>query len=493
MTTLAICVQKQRKDGYWPVYIRITHNRKIAYIKTSKMVNQKGLNSKGEVRDPFVVRALSDTVADYYDRLNRKETAGWSVKQVQEFLQHGNDDVCFSDYARTHASRLIENGQERTAKNYQLALQSLELYAGTSRVMFTSLTSAFLNAWIDSLEHTHRAKEQYPVCMRQVYRAAMRELNDEEAGIIRIHYNPWMKVTIPPADRPEQLAITPEAARAFFSAPLPESKFKQPLPELGRDVAMMVMCLAGINTVDLYQMRKEDYHGGIIHYQRSKTKKFRRDGAYMEMRVPPIIRPLFKKYQAAKDDPRLFCFHKRHTTLDSFNANVNIGIHKVCESMGMAKEDYYCIYTFRHTWGTVAQNDCGASLSEVGFGMNHASGHTVTRGYLKLNFTPAWELNEKVIEYIFFSEGTSHREEKQEPDTFTRFSPSQMIKGTVYFRGRILGQLQDIGFHNVDEVVKRLVPFIPEEIPVRSIVQFRIDNLDKHQSVVYEHQKGKGF
>ena len=256
---------------------------------------------------------------------------------------------------------------------------------------------------------------------------------------------------------------------------------------------MMVMCLAGINTVDLYQMRKEDYHGGIIHYQRSKTKKFRRDGAYMEMRVPPIIRPLFKKYESGKDDPRLFCFHERHTTLDSFNANVNIGIHKVCESMGMAKEDYYCIYTFRHTWGTVAQNDCGASLSEVGFGMNHASGHTVTRGYLKLNFTPAWELNEKVIEYIFFSEGTSHREEKEEQDTFTRFSPSQMIKGTVYFRGRILGQLQDIGFRNVDEVVKRLVPFIPEDIPVRSIVQFRIDNLDKHQSVVYEHQKGKGF
>lgn len=490
---MAICVQKQRKDGYWPVYIRVTQNRKIAYIKTSKMVNDRGLNSKGEVRDAYVVRALSDTIADYYDRLNRKEIDAWSVRQVVEFLLHEKEDICFSDYCRRHISRLIENGQERTSKNYRMALQSMELYAGTNRVMFSFLTVAFLNAWIKSLEKTHRAKEQYPVCMRQVYRAAMKELNDDEAGIIRINHNPWLKVEIPPADRSDKLAITPEACRAFFSAPLPESKYKEPLPELGRDVAKMVLCLGGINTVDLYQMRKTDYYDGIIHYNRSKTKKFREDGAYMEMRVPDIIRPLFSKYAARPEDEHLFCFHQRHTTLDSFNANVNIGIHKVCESIGITGDDRYRVYTFRHTWGTVAQNDCGASISEVAFGMNHSAGHTVTRGYLKLNFEPAWILNEKVIEYIFFSDGASHRVEKAPNEPFSRFSPAQMIKGTVYFRGRVLGQIQDIGFRNVDDVVSRLVPFIPDEVPVRSICQFRIENLDKHQTQVYEHQKGKGF
>lgn len=69
---MAICVQKQRKDGYWPVYIRVTQNRKIAYIKTSK--------------------------------------------------------------------------------NYKLALQSMELHAGTNRIMSANLTVAFLNAWIKSLD-----------------------------------------------------------------------------------------------------------------------------------------------------------------------------------------------------------------------------------------------------------------------------------------------------------------------------------------------------
>ena len=71
--------------------------------------------------------------------------------------------------------------------------------------------------------------------------------------------------------------------------------------------------------------------------------------------------------------------------------------------MGMPKEQWYSAYTFRHTWGTVAQNDCGATIAEVAFAMNHSHGYTVTRGYLRIDFTPAWELNAKVIDFILYA------------------------------------------------------------------------------------------
>ena len=47
----------------------------------------------------------------------------------------------------------------------------------------------------------------------------------------------------------------------------------------------------------------------------------------------------------------------------------------------------YCVYTFRHTWGTIAQNDCDANLYEVAFGMNHSHGLKVTRGYVKIDYS----------------------------------------------------------------------------------------------------------
>ena len=493
MATFKSCVQKERKDGFFPVYIRVTHRRTTQYIKTDKMVTRKELTKSNEIKDPFVLQFCTQRILEYNEKLNKVDIEHWTAKEVADFLTKGNEDMCFSDYARKHIDRMIDRGQQRNARNYELALQHMERFAGTTRIMFSHLTSNFVARWIQSLEQTHRAKEMYPICMRQVFKAAMMEMNDYDNGIIRVKTNPWVKVEIPKADRAEKLAITPEACREFFSFPLPESKMKLPLMEFGRDVAMMVLCLAGINTVDLFNLRKEDYHGGIIHYQRAKTKKFRADGAYMEMRVPAILLPLFKKY-ANKDekDEHLFVFSQRHTTNDSFCANVNGGIRQICQAMGMSREEDYSAYTFRHTWGTVAQNDCGASISDVAFAMNHSSGHKVTRGYIKLDFTPAWELNEKVVDFIFFSDKPSVGGRKEEEPNF-RLSYRFQVHGTAFFQGRKLAEFTDTGFNNVDEVIAKLAGQLPDDIPARSMVVFKIENMDKGQTVVYQRMKGKGF
>lgn len=39
MTTFKATVKKPRSDGFYTVYIRITHQRKSSYIKTNKIVD----------------------------------------------------------------------------------------------------------------------------------------------------------------------------------------------------------------------------------------------------------------------------------------------------------------------------------------------------------------------------------------------------------------------------------------------------------------------
>ncbi|MBD5284827.1 MAG: site-specific integrase [Bacteroides sp.] len=497
MATFKPTVRSVRNDGFMQVYIRVTHRTKHGYIKTDKMITKRELNKQGDIRDPFVLNYCMDRIMEFNERLNRKDISKWTVAQVVEFLKHGDDDVCFSDYARVHIDRLIDNGQERTSRNYKLALQHMERFLGTNRIMFGELTSVQVNRWIASLEHTRRAKEMYPVCMRQVFKAAMTEFNDYDNGIIRIKTNPWGKVKIPESDRADKKAISAEACRLFFSAPLPETRCLFPTAELGRDVAMLVLCLAGINTVDLYGLKKGDYRDGVICYKRAKTMKFRRDDAYFEIRVEPFVRPLLEKYMAVGEDEHLLSFASRFSSADSFNANVNSGIKQICKSMGMAKVEWYSAYTFRHTWGTTAQNDCGASISEVAFGMNHSQGHGVTRGYIKMDFSPAWELNARVIDFIFFSTARSKQGKAggvEEPnDTLFRLSPKYMVYARAYFRGEVLAEVSDVGFGTVGDVVNRLAEQLPETIPRGCAVQFRIKNVDTDREVVYERTKGKGF
>ena len=152
---------------------------------------------------------------------------------------------------------------------------------------------------------------------------------------------------IPKSDKAAQRAISAEACREFFNRPLPQTKMLSSPPELGRDVAMLVLCLGGINTADLYALKKSDYRNGVIGYKRAKTRHSRKDEAYIEMRVEPFIQPVFDKYLAPEEDEFLFTFHKRYCDGDGFCANVNNGIKKICADMKMNKEDYYCAYTFR--------------------------------------------------------------------------------------------------------------------------------------------------
>ena len=112
MATFKTCVQKQRSDGFYPVYIRVTHNRKSSYIKTDKMVDKKGLTRTGEVKDPFVLSFCSDIIKTYIDKANKEDISKWSIKELVDFLEKTETDVCFSDFARKYKFEMANSVKE---------------------------------------------------------------------------------------------------------------------------------------------------------------------------------------------------------------------------------------------------------------------------------------------------------------------------------------------------------------------------------------------
>lgn len=211
MATFKVVVRKKRADGFYPVYIRVVHRSRMGYIKTDKLITDKQITKNGEIKDIVVNEYCSREILRYSDMINRKDVSNYSVAELIEFLIHSDEEICFSDYATKFINRMASEGHERNAKNYRLAVNHLERYLGTTRVMFTHLSSSVLTRWINSLSLTNRAKEMYPTCLRQIFKRALIELNDEERGIMRIKYNPWLKVSIPKSDSTVQRAISAEA------------------------------------------------------------------------------------------------------------------------------------------------------------------------------------------------------------------------------------------------------------------------------------------
>ena len=481
MATLKAIVKSKAKNGMYNVYIRITQNRQFSYVRTSWMVNDEGLSDdKKEIIDPFVIQQTSIMINDFYNRLNLIDTSNWSSSEVMNYLLEFGKDISFSDYARKHIEKMIRRGQERTSRNYKWALQHMERFAGTDNIMFSRMTSAFLNRWIEHLSQTNRCKEQYPVCMREVYKAAIKEFNDEELGVIKIK-NPWGKVTIPRSDIPEKRAIPASMLRKFFNVVPDRSRFTHPLMEVGQDVALISFCMCGLNAVDIFNAKKDQYVNGIFHYERQKTRSSRSDKGYFEVRVPAFLKPTFEKYLSKKaDSPWLFDFHDRLSTSDSFCANVNIGIKQI-----WAKIDpnfKASLYAFRHSWATIAQNECGASLADVDFGLNHSM-HRMAKVYVKVDYSPAWILNEKVIYFVFFTDKESKHVEKEDK-TFERISKYNNIRAEAYVMGKKLCALEDTGFTNVDQIMDKLVTLLPAKVSGR--IQFIITNVDKNLTQMYQ-------
>lgn len=171
MTTFKATVKKPRNDGFYTVYIRLTHLRKSSYIKTNKIVDAEHIEKDGDLTDPVVNEYCAMLIRQYTDRLNRVDATRWSVKEVVEYLVKDDEDVCFSDYARIFIKKMEKDGHERNAKNYNLAVRHLERYVGTTNLMFSQLTSTVLNLWIEELGQTNRAKEMYPTCVRQIFKS----------------------------------------------------------------------------------------------------------------------------------------------------------------------------------------------------------------------------------------------------------------------------------------------------------------------------------
>lgn len=243
--------------------------------------------------------------------------------------------------------------------------------------------------------------------------------------------------------------------------------------------------MAFFKAIDLFFAKKSQYHNGIFHYYRRKTSKSRSDNAYFEIRVPQFIKPTFEKYLSKNiESPWLFDFQDRLSTSNSFNANVNAGISQICKKV--SPDFHASLYSFRHSWATIAQNGCGASLGDINFALNHST-YKMARVYTKIDYSPAWELNEKVIDYIFFSnEDIDNREDSCK--SFEKMSKYNLIRGEAFINGECVFVIEDSGYTNVEQVITKLLSSLPDEIEHPTKVQIRITNLDKKQTQLYQRK-----
>lgn len=127
MATFKATIRAKREDNTYLVYIRCTHNRKIAYIKTDMYATEKKIK-KGEIADVDINGRCSIKIMEWQARLNREDISNWSVKDVVAYLESGNADIPFIPYCQKYIDKMINEGREKSASNYIRAKNSFEQF-----------------------------------------------------------------------------------------------------------------------------------------------------------------------------------------------------------------------------------------------------------------------------------------------------------------------------------------------------------------------------
>ena len=347
------------KKEYNTVYIRVTHGSGgVDYIKTNMVIHKSGIR-KGEITDHTILANCALKIKSYVDKINQTNIENWTVQELKKFLTSESEAISFSDFSRKYIDNMIIAGRKKPAANYSTSLNSLEAYYG-KKLYFSDLTSKEIRKWIESLSGTARAKQMYPNAIKTMFDEGCFEYNDYDRNIIKISNRPFAAVKIPKADVPEKRSIEVEILRKILS-----SKPQSSREELGRDVAEIIISLAGINGVDLYNLPAESIKNNKICYNRSKTKGKRSDKAYIEISIPDRILPLIEKYKGRKS---AFSFSERYSDSGNFNKAINTGLESICK-----REDIKAITTYlaRHSYATVLKRS-GVNVALISETLGHS-------------------------------------------------------------------------------------------------------------------------
>ena len=388
---------KMRADKTWNVLIRLTYDRRVKYIATNEFVEKKDITASGRIKNMAVVERCEDLIRVYRKRIGELnlEVNAMDIDDVVRYvtMKRNAGGLSFTGYAE----KWLEESEAKGKKNYRSAVNALKRFVGREEIMFDEVTVNLMRGFEKWLGDKPRAASLYCSAIVKMFNDAREYYNDEDNDVVLIKHS-LRRYHAPKPAVAEKRALPLEVVRRIFALPYDGkgTKGRCSVHDLALDCYRLSFCLMGMNSADLWAA--EDYEDGMIVYHRAKTKDRRSDGAEMRVVVPDVVRDVFERWRDA-DGERVFSFHCRFSTPENLNKSINEGLKAVGREVGVEDLQFY---SARHSMATIALNEAGISKWLVNDMLCHVDpAMKVTELYIKKDYRPINEANERLMMYVF--------------------------------------------------------------------------------------------
>lgn len=387
-----------------PLKVAIASCHKTAFIATDVKLNENQWNAKTQkvIEHPSkkelnkrlgILKAQVDELLDrltHWEKMPADDLTALK-RRIEAEMGIGGRKPKPEDQ-NLFLNRFIRFAESRptasTCRIYMATVNRMRAFCGAKldRMTFEDITIDWLNKFNTFLAKTAPKRNARNIHFRNI-RAVIREALDDEIT----RKNDIRKFDMSAEPTPKR-SLSVEDLRVFFDFQC------EPCYEVYRDLFKLEFMLAGINNVDLCNLK--EINNGRIDYVRQKTHK------EVSLRVEPEALALINKYRGKKWLVNVFDRISRHET---FNQKMNFGLKRIGRvnqwCRGHKKEleplfPFLTSYWARHTWATVAC-ELDIPIEVIGRAMGH-SGHSVTHIYIRYNCKKSDEANRKVLDWVLY-------------------------------------------------------------------------------------------
>lgn len=399
----------RRKDGTYPVVIRVTFKGKSRRLATTLVCRPADLTRTLKIKDATILNKADALIARMRDAVKDISPFDLEDREVDYVVQRIKDSLTGEDFRLdffAFAETYIATKAPTTRSAYISALNALKRHLNGRELDINDITRQLLLEFMEAVDREPRmhfdpktgetvpsrvakkiplaASSRHIAKLEHIFTAARERFNDEDADRILIPKNPFARITKVRPPSQGQGNLGQELMQRIISAQVDSAPMR-----IALDVFILSFGLMGANMADLYNAKP--FTGDWV-YNRQKTRTRRADRALMRVAIPEELGGVISRLRG-RGGWWLNELHRFASTKDFATARVNRCLKQWCEENGV---DPFTLYAARHTWASLARKE-GIDKSTIDDCLGHIGDYRTTDIYAEKAWDLIQEANRKVL------------------------------------------------------------------------------------------------
>ena len=360
MATVKIILRKnyQKKDGTFPIALRLTKDRKSKFMFTGEYVllkdwdETKGLAKKSYPNSARLNNMLLKKVTEAHDMALESEVNGrkQSISTIAKRII-GEDNYDFFRVGEIFLSNLLNRKKFNQHYNQEKRLDIFKEFLGGSELVFTDLDVSLLKRFESYLLYERKVSPRtavnYLMLVRTIYNFGRKEYSVDDRsypfgkGKIQIKF-----------PETEKIGLNKDEVQLLETA----SDLTSP-QQLAVNTWLMSFYFAGIRVGDVLRLKWSDFKDDRLYYRMGKNKKL------VSLAVPDKAKRILGSYKSLQEHKNdLILPYLKGTDLEdgkrvatrikTITRNLNRRLEIVAEKLEIEKK--LSMHIARHSFGNIS-------------------------------------------------------------------------------------------------------------------------------------------